>query len=39
MWLIMNNVLGICVVLNYLEEVGYDRCMYLIEFFYYVFWY
>lgn len=38
MWLTMNNVSGICVVLNHLEEVGHNRCMYLTEFSHYVFW-
>lgn len=37
MWLTMNNVSGICVVLNHLGEVGHDRCMYLTEFSHYVF--
>lgn len=32
MRLTMNNVSGICVVLNHLEEVGHDRCMYQTEF-------
>lgn len=38
MWLTMNNVSGICVVLNHLKEVGHNRCMYLTEFSHYVFW-
>lgn len=37
MWLTMNIVSGICVVLNHLEEVGHNRCMYLTEFSHYVF--
>lgn len=37
MWLTMNNVSGICVVLNHLEEGGHNRCMYLTEFSHYVF--
>lgn len=37
MWLTMNNVSGICVVLNHFEEVGHNRCMYLTEFSHYVF--
>lgn len=37
MWLTMNSVSGICVVLNHLEEVGHNRCMYLTEFSHYVF--
>lgn len=34
MWLTMNNVSGICVVLNHLEEVGHNN---LTEFSHYVF--